>query len=164
MTYKNGRQPSVIAANKLAEWTKQNLTGKPLSPEHNENAHAPLRGKLRTSEKVKRGKLTGALSGQIRDDRGVTHRFVNLVHFVRTNPHLFKADEIQWRKDGRGHEVCRASKGLANLFGKGKVVPGSWHGWTVVSIHERRFNDGNDLLARNDQENAPHERPPTKTL
>jgi hypothetical protein len=87
----------------------------------------------------------------IRSPAGVSYTFHNLVHFVREHPDLFIPEDINWKLTKKGVPVkCRAVGGLYSLSpGRNKkTVNGSWKGWTFVSMHERRFNDGDDLLTR----------------
>jgi len=83
---------------------------------------------------------------RLRDHRGRVHEFVNLRHFIRTQPHLFSPSDVKWVKKGR-HAHCRAMA-IANLHPDRARPFGQWKGWTWLSIHERRFNNGRDLLDR----------------
>jgi hypothetical protein len=73
--------------------------------------------------------------------------FKNLNDFVRNNEGLFSQEEVVWKGKGKGR-YCPAIRGLARLSPRRKFPNCSWHGWTWISIHERRFNDGKDLLGR----------------
>ena len=113
------------------------------------------RGKERESEKVKLGITNhGSRHGLIRSPRGLIYEFNNLAQFVRDNEKLFMPEDVVWIKPKNkigttlGNLKCRALSGLYSLINP-RTTKGSWKGWTVVSLHERRFNDGNDLLARN---------------
>ncbi len=83
---------------------------------------------------------------RLRGPRGEEYAIKNLSDFVRTHPQLFSPDDVI------GHiSKQRARKGLARLFENAQPL-GSWKGWTALSIYERRFNDGQDLLDRKESE------------
>lgn len=84
-----------------------------------------------------------ALNWNIRDANGCTHQFRNLANWIRENENLFDAADVQWKNGW-----CRAHSGISHLRPTHKKPVGSWKGWTWVSIHERRFNDAEDLLQR----------------
>ena len=48
----------------------------------------------------------------------------------------------------RSRWTCRAHAGLWSLLKRTGKIPGSWKGWTVVSVIEREDNNGRDLLDR----------------
>lgn len=84
----------------------------------------------------------------LRSPMNVEYHPINLNRFVAKNHELFEDDDLKpIYKDGR----CRAAHSLKNLrpSDKRKKQMNTWKGWTWVSIYERRFNDGNDLLDRN---------------
>jgi len=81
---------------------------------------------------------------RLRSPRNVVYEFINLREFVRQNHALFDPDDVVWVPVGKGDMACRASRGLAAL----RNVRGTWKGWTWHSITERLFNDGDDLLHR----------------
>jgi hypothetical protein len=113
-----------------------------------EKRAAPLRGRPQRALLTKKGPTHwGAMIGAVRSPENIVYEFRNLTHFVREHPHLFNPDDVMWRKRG-SNETCRAAKGLINLFGKGKVVNGSWKGWTRYSRVEQDYNVGEDLLLR----------------
>lgn len=93
----------------------------------------------------------------VRSPRGVCYQFKNLSEFLRAHADLFTPAQLKdWKqKDGCLEHIgrSRAYLGIASLRPSDCLSPrpSSWHGWTWVSIHERRFNDGADLLARNSQ-------------
>jgi hypothetical protein len=78
----------------------------------------------------------------VRTPSGVGYHFKNLTHFVRTHRHLFTEAQL----------AGTPATGLAKLNPNNRYARSSWFGWTWASIHERRFNDGDDLLNR--KENA----------
>jgi hypothetical protein len=83
----------------------------------------------------------------LRSPMNVEYHPINLNRFVAMNPELFEADDTKpIYKDGR----CRAMCSLKNLrpSDKRKKQPNTWKGWTWISIIEKRFNDGRDLLER----------------
>jgi hypothetical protein len=89
---------------------------------------------------------------RLRSSANVEYEFKNLTNFVREHPELFDPEDLKWKLNKNGIPLeCRATHGLYSLNpnGKKKVVAGSWKGWTFVSMFERRFNDGDDLLQRN---------------
>jgi hypothetical protein len=83
---------------------------------------------------------------RLRDPRGRFHEFRNLSNFIRDNPSLFLPEDVQWVGKGR-KKRCRAFA-LRGLHPSRKVGLSTWKGWTWISIYERRFNDGLDLLDR----------------
>lgn len=88
-----------------------------------------------------------ALNWIVRDPANRVHQFKNLALFIRTNPDLFSPEDVVWVKRGNGMN-CRAMSGISSIRPTCRKVRPTWKGWTWVSIHERRFNDGNDLLDR----------------
>jgi hypothetical protein len=90
---------------------------------------------------------------RLRDPDGRVHEFHNLTSFIRNNPQLFDARDVVWKPTKPGSSMARClAQNLSCLSPRQKNPRvGSWKGWTWVSIHERRFNDGKDLLARNPQ-------------
>ena len=89
--------------------------------------------------------------GVLRDAHGRVWFFTNYRDFVRTHPQLFNADDLAPRQriqSGRISYWCRAEKGIAGLFKKGKRVSGSWKGWTVAFSIMERAEGGGDLLGR----------------
>jgi hypothetical protein len=76
----------------------------------------------------------------LRDPRGREHHFVDLLHFVRSNPDLFNPEDVEWRpkKPGSLTQTCRADGGLKSLSPRRKHNRLSWKGWTWVSIYEQR--------------------------
>lgn len=87
---------------------------------------------------------------KLRSPRGKIYCFQNVSEFIRQNEDLFDPEDVIWVKHKRFLR-CRASA-LRNLHPERKRPFGTWKGWTWVSIHERRFNDGVDLLNRDGQE------------
>lgn len=83
---------------------------------------------------------------RLRDKNGRQWVGRGIAQFIRSHPELFTEDELKLNKKGRP----RALYGLNKLRPKIRVSkqPTTWHGWTWVSITERRWNDGNDLLDR----------------
>ena len=60
------------------------------------------------------------------------YHITNLQHFVRNNPHLFNAKDVEWKrsggKHGAGGDYCNATAGLSNVRqGKSKA----WKGWRL---------------------------------
>lgn len=94
-----------------------------------------------------------AASGIVRAPNGLLHRVKNFTHFVRENPGLFTAEQLQVNKHGQVLAAC----GLRRLFHLCKGTPGSWHGWTVFSEVERLDNRGRDLLSRRPLEDYCHD-------
>jgi len=64
----------------------------------------------------------------------VVHKFDNITHFVRTNPHLFQPEDLVPFKQRTWS--CRARSGLASLFAR-RHTKGAWKGWKRVSYLER---------------------------
>lgn len=83
----------------------------------------------------------------LRSPMNVEYHPINLNRFVTMNPALFEPDDVKpVYKDGRSRAVC-SLKNLRPSAGKKKQTA-TWKGWTWVSIFERRFNDGRDILER----------------
>lgn len=76
---------------------------------------------------------TKAKTWTLKSPDNKTYTFTNLMHFVRTNTHLFDPDDVAWRTKSNGVEWCRASSGLA-LLAKRKKAPLSWKGWRLISL------------------------------
>lgn len=76
---------------------------------------------------------TKAKTWTLKSPDNKTYTFTNLMHFVRTNPHLFDPDDVVWRTKSNGVEWCRASSGLA-LLAKRKKAPTRWKGWRLISL------------------------------
>ena len=95
-----------------------------------------------------------ALVWRLRDGNGVGYEFKNLAKFIRDHSGMFSEDDVKWVKRGNGLN-CRAYSGLSSLRPEHPRVEGSWKGWTWISIYERRFDDGNDLLRRNPESSIP---------
>lgn len=135
-----GREPTEDHRRKISEANK----GRKCSESEIEARSAAMRGRPQTAELTAKGpRHVCARAGTIRNAQNVEYSFRNLTHFIREHPHLFDPLDVAWTDNGR----CNAQKRLLGLFGKGKVVPGSWKGWTVVSHYERVFETG-DLLQR----------------
>lgn len=64
---------------------------------------------------------------------GITYQCHNLYDFVRSNPHLFSAIDVEWKrtggKRGTGGEYCNVTAGFLNIRG-GKAK--SWKGWKLL--------------------------------
>ena len=88
----------------------------------------------------------------LRSPMNVEYHPVNLNLFVAEHRHLFDPYHLELCHDGIS---TRAAASLASLrpSNKKKRQPVSWKGWTWISIIEKRFNDGRDLLERH---NDPH--------
>ena len=68
----------------------------------------------------------------------------NILEFVRRHPDLFDPEDVVWKSPGNRlvskvlgivkvpPQRCRASKGLASLFGDSPHLRFSWKGWTRV--------------------------------
>jgi len=134
------------------------LRGRKLRPEHVEKRAAALRGRPQAAPATAKGPTNKrSIEGALRDSGGRIWWFRNLTHFVREHPELFDASDLQWRpiRPGKSYCACNASKRLLALFGCGKVVPGTWKGWTVASSAIERTEGHADLLGR-DEVNVTH--------
>jgi hypothetical protein len=124
--------------------TKGKLKGHKWSEEAIESRAKAMRGRPQTKPLTAKGpEHKNAITGILRSPDNVTFRFRNMSHFVRTHPHLFRPEDVEWKRNGR---YCRALKGLLNLTEK-KRPNGSWKGWTLVSFTESFYNRGEHLLA-----------------
>lgn len=85
---------------------------------------SPKAGRFETNAKAK--------TWTLKSPDNKTYTFANLMHFVRTNPHLFEPDDVVWRIKPNGVEWCRASSGLAMLARRTRA-PASWKGWRLIS-------------------------------
>ena len=75
-----------------------------------------------------------AKSWLLTDPQGRRHEIVNLYHFVRQNPGLFRPQDIIWKRTGGGRrgtggEYCNATAGLFNVS-RGRAK--KWKGWTLA--------------------------------
>ena len=96
----------------------------------------------------------GVRRWHLRSPMNVEYHPINLNRFVSMNPALFEPDDTKpIYKDGRCRAVC-SLKNLRPSDGKKKQTA-TWKGWTWVSIFERRFNDGRDLLERPNESSSP---------
>lgn len=81
----------------------------------------PRRGKFETN--------CHAVDWYLTDPRGVTHRFRNLAHFIRKNPHMFSPEDVLV-PPGKSEHKTRAYGGLAQLRITNTKPFASWKGWT----------------------------------
>lgn len=60
---------------------------------------------------------------------GTRYAVRNLYEFVRTHVHLFAADDVDWKRNGRSiGEWCNATAGIQNVK-RGRAK--KWKGWTL---------------------------------
>ena len=96
----------------------------------------------KNSEKCKAGlKHHQCKKWHIRSPSNVEYHFINLAEFIRTHQDLFDPIDIP-KNSYHGIALLRPSN-------KRKVIPGSWKGWTWISLCEAFYNSSNDLLDRN---------------
>lgn len=129
------------------------LRGRIAKPEHVESRVKPMRGRAQTADATRKGPTNkGSIEGGLRDSCGRIWWFRNLSHFVRTHEDLFDAEDLLWRpvRPGKAALGCNAQKRLLALFGHGKVVPGTWKGWTVADSTIERRQGCADLLGRDE--------------
>jgi predicted nucleic acid-binding Zn ribbon protein len=112
---------------------------KSAQPEIRERAAARMRGRAQTALLTAKGPAHArAIAFCLRSPDGRIYSGRNVLHFVRTHKALFDPQDLAWGRKKRGtskrlaHPQCRASKGLANLFGESEFVRYSWKGWTRV--------------------------------
>lgn len=124
--------------------------------------HNPAIEKLRREAFVSSG-LCGKFESNVHarnfhlhGPNGVNYHGRNIAHFVRNNPSLFTPFELEVMRNGN----IRAAQALVRLrpgdtvrlqrrrFRRAKKQLSSWHGWTWISVYEKRFHDGDDLLTR----------------
>lgn len=121
-------------------------------------ARSPERLKRLRSPELRRNNLAAVRASQkaghvetnihakrfnLRSPRGQIYTGRNLSLFVDEHPELF--DPLDLRKV---RYKSFASGQLSRLRPETRQPLATWKGWTWVSITERRFNDGVDLLAR----------------
>lgn len=135
---------------KTREAVVASLRGRKWSDEIVKKRTLPMLGRPQVAEATRKGPSNvNSLEGALRDACGRIFRFRNLSHFVRTHEELFDAEDLIM-KGSHGKEKrqrsCNAIKRLLCLFGHGKVVPGTWKGWTRVSHYEHvKMNDGDPI-------------------
>jgi hypothetical protein len=86
----------------------------------------------------------------LRSPANIEYHPLNLNRFVLMNAHLFDPNDVVSRYKSGKSSICRAVASLKHLrpSDKKKKQTNTWKGWTWISIYERRFNDGRDLLER----------------
>lgn len=131
-------------------------SGKGFNPEQRRKngikAAAKIRGRPMTGRCAKGTGHHASKNWAVRDPRGRDWYFRNATEFVRAHADLFDPADLNWHpaKPGGVHNICRASDAISHLSPRRKKPIPSWKGWTWISVHERRFNDGTDLLNRKD--------------
>lgn len=136
---------------KQGEEHSKRMEGIKRDPEVVAKVAEKMRGREQKAIATKKGPTNvNSLVGALRSPKGVKYNFRNLLYFVREHECLFSDVDSEWRpcKKGSMTMTCRAYKGLNSLFGRGKVVPLSWKGWTMVSDVEEATNHGLDILER----------------
>lgn len=129
-----------------------------MSQLHTEDVEVARRNGFVKSKKT--GKFESnihARNFQLRAPNGVDYTGRNISEFVRTHTQLFPKKYLSLNRNGR----TRASEGLRALrpSDNRKKQLMSWHGWTWISILDRRFDDGNDPLRRTDITETPQVTP-----
>jgi hypothetical protein len=83
----------------------------------------------------------------VRDPRGVAHKFRNLCYFIRQHPELFLPEDLL--TPGKTSQ-CRAYGGICSIrpSPRRRITNGSWKGWTWVSHYEEIKMNGDDPLRR----------------
>jgi hypothetical protein len=89
-----------------------------------------------------------AITCEIRSPENVVYFVRNVTDWVRRHAHLFKPEDVTWKKRPGSAPTCRALKGILKLR-EARDPRGSWKGWTLVSDVEFYGTKGNDLLGRN---------------
>jgi hypothetical protein len=104
-------------------------------------AKSPKKG-----EKTKRNseKHPRAAHVVLRDPSGRVWHVRNILKFVRENEHLFAPEDVAWT--GPYLSQCRIAKQLSNLWSKKPQT--TVKGWTLVSKIEKVYNNGEDLIER----------------
>jgi hypothetical protein len=107
-------------------------------PELRAQAAAKMRDRPQTALLTAKGpKHARAIAFCLRSPDGVIYKGRNVLNFVRTHENFFDPVDVVWKpqkqrsgRTRRAHPQCRASKGLASLFGQSHHVRFSWKGWT----------------------------------
>lgn len=110
------------------EWVEAaRMKGKrrPLSPARRRFASELQRGVSKGGRGAKGVDNFHALPYALCDPDGYVHRGVNIVQFVRDNPHLFDLEDVDWKLDS-----CRAARCLAKLRPTILKPRYEWKGWT----------------------------------
>jgi hypothetical protein len=91
----------------------------------------------------------GLIVVTLRSPSNRKYKTLNICEFVRNNSSLFMPEDIEWkiRAYAVGSPRCRASQGLQSVSRR-RNPKGSWKGWTLVSLTEEFYNQGEDLLDR----------------
>ena len=135
---------------KAVEKSAESRRGKPRPLAAVASTAEKLRGRPQVSPMTKKGPTNiKARRFHLRSPDNKTFSGTNLLHFVRENERLFLAEDIIWTPvaTSKNALTCRAYKGLCSLFRKSRP-PGSWKGWTIVSLTEAFHNNGDDVLFR----------------
>jgi len=114
---------------------------------HRQNISRAKKGIACKDPKQKRNSPTHfrAVRGILRSPSNTTHPVCNLTKFVLENQHLFSEEDVLQRNPvDKPTYSCRATAGLLSIL-RGAV--GSWKGWTVVSLTETFYNQGENLLS-----------------
>jgi hypothetical protein len=137
---KDPRRPQILEANLPNVLRGQKMSAQ---PEIRERAAAKMRDRPQVALLTAKGPANAkAIKFILRSPDGVVYKGRNVLHFVRKHEELFAPEDTVWRRSPRagirrktrGHPQCRASKGLANLFGESEHVRYSWKGWTRLGL------------------------------
>lgn len=84
----------------------------------------------------------------LRDPSGRIWNVNNILKFVREHEYLFAPEDVAWT--GPHLSQCRIAKQFSNLWSKKPQT--SVKGWTLVSKTEVLYNNGEDLIERQQHE------------
>jgi hypothetical protein len=109
-------------------------------------ARAPKKG-----EKVRRNSENHAkaLNVIFRDPNNKIWHVKNVLKFVREHEHLFSPEDVVWR--GKKLDSCKMVSAFAKLT-RNVDRRSSSKGWTLVSKTETFYNEGEDLIERQQHE------------
>ena len=105
----------------------------------------------KTGEKVRRNSENHgrALNIKLRDPNNKIWHVKNVLKFVREHEYLFSPEDVVWR--GKKLDSCKMVSAFAKLT-RNVDRRSSAKGWTLVSSTEVFYNNGKDLIERQQHE------------
>lgn len=105
-------------------------------------AKSPKKGEKTRRNSENHGRAVHAV---LRDPSGKIWHVKNVLKFVREHEHLFAPEDVAWT--GPHLSQCRVARQLSNLWRR-KNPQTTVKGWTLVSKTEVFYNNGEDLIER----------------